>query len=56
MGNRHDSHPGGAVEKVIEPAWLWPEPTMRLLRCEEMPGSRLSGLPAHFVGLVIATL
>jgi hypothetical protein len=29
---------------------------MRLRRREEMPGSRLSGLPAHFVGLVIATL
>jgi hypothetical protein len=25
-------------------------------RREEMPGSRLCGLPAHFVGLVIATL
>jgi hypothetical protein len=25
-------------------------------RREEMPGSRISGLPAHFGGLVIATL
>jgi hypothetical protein len=29
---------------VIEPAWLWPDLTMRPER-EEMPGSRLPGLP-----------
>lgn len=29
---------------MIEPAWLWPDLTMRLAR-EEMPGSRLTGLP-----------
>ncbi len=28
----------------MEPAWLWPERTMRTKR-EEMPGSRLAGLP-----------
>ncbi len=29
---------------MIEPAWLWPDLTMRPAR-EEMPGSRLFGLP-----------
>ena len=41
---RHDSHPGGDAEKVIEPAWLWPHPTMRSER-EEMPGIRITGMP-----------
>ena len=29
---------------MIEPAWLWPHPTMRPER-EEMPGIRITGMP-----------
>jgi len=36
---------------VIEPAWLWPQPTMRPPRREEMPGSRLDpALPTPACG------
>jgi hypothetical protein len=41
---------------VSEPVVVVAEDHHAPPRREEMPGSRLPGLPAHFVGLVIATL
>lgn len=36
---------------MIEPAWLWPKPTMRPAGAKRCPAAS-SGLPAHFLGLV----
>jgi len=49
LAKRHDPHAPGAVEELIEPAWLWPKTTMRHPRREEMPGSRTPACPPLLV-------